>query len=192
MGRWTAVTLILMACLLALGFIGGGRWGVAFLARLRASGPGSSRGLRGPAGALIVAGASFLLVTGIGAVASYLVDLEPPSLSRSGSNGEMFARLKDYARSIETDAPASVPAAGKPLPDVDTMIERLAARLESTPEDIKGWRMLGWSYFHTARYQQAASAYARAVELDPNSSELKLSYEAAKAKASESEGLQNR
>jgi cytochrome c-type biogenesis protein CcmH/NrfG len=43
--------------------------------------------------------------------------------------------------------------------------------------------MLGWSYFHTARYQQAASAYARAVELDPNSAELERSYEDAKAKA---------
>ena len=77
-------------------------------------------------------------------------------------------------------------AAGKLLPDVNTMIEQLAARLETTPDDIEGWRMLGWSYFHTARYEQAATAYARAVELDPSSTELKLSYEEAKAKASES------
>ena len=98
----------------------------------------------------------------------------------------MLARLKDYTRSIGTEEPASVAAAGKLLPDVNTMIERLAARLETTPEDIKGWRMLGWSYFHTGRYEQAATAYARAVELDPNSAELKLSYEEAKAKASES------
>ena len=61
----------------------------------------------------------------------------------------MLARLKDYARSIGTEEPASMAAAGKPLPDVNTMIERLAARLETTPEDIKGWRMLGWSYFNT-------------------------------------------
>ena len=45
--------------------------------------------------------------------------------------------------------------------------------------------MLGWSYFNTGRYEQAATAYARAVELDPNSAELKRSYEEAKAKASE-------
>jgi cytochrome c-type biogenesis protein CcmH len=101
----------------------------------------------------------------------------------------MFARLEDYTRSIGTEQPASMAAAGKPLPDVNTMIERLAARLETTPEDIKGWRMLGWSYFHTARYKQAATAFARAVELDPNSAELKLSYEEAKAKASESDNL---
>jgi cytochrome c-type biogenesis protein CcmH len=131
---------------------------------------------------LIVAAAVFLLVAGIGAVTSYLRD--PPkatgssdTLSRSGSNGEMLARLEDYTRSIGTEEPASVAAAGKLQPDVSTMIERLAARLETTPEDIKGWRMLGWSYFNTG-------PYARAVELDPNSAELKISYEEAKAKAS--------
>jgi cytochrome c-type biogenesis protein CcmH len=95
----------------------------------------------------------------------------------------MFARLKDYARSAGTEEPAPI-AAGKLLPDVDTMTERLAARLQTTPGDIKGWRMLGWSYFHMERYGQAAAAYAKAVELDPNSAELKLSYEEAKAKAS--------
>ena len=102
----------------------------------------------------------------------------------------MLARLKDYTRSIRAEEPASVAAAGKLLPDVNTMIERLAARLETTPEDIKGWRTLGWSYFHTGRYEQAATAFARAVELDPNSAELKLSYEEAKAKASESNNLE--
>jgi cytochrome c-type biogenesis protein CcmH len=78
-------------------------------------------------------------------------------------------------------------AAAKPLPDVNTMIERLAARLETTPDDIKGWQMLGWSYLSTAHYEQAATAYAKALALDPNSAELKLSYEEAKAKASESD-----
>ncbi len=101
----------------------------------------------------------------------------------------MLARLADYARSIGAEEPASMAAAGKLLPDVNTMIERLAARLETTPEDVEGWRTLGWSYFHTARYEQAATAYARAVELDPSSAELKLSYEEAKAKASESGNL---
>jgi cytochrome c-type biogenesis protein CcmH len=50
--------------------------------------------------------------------------------------------------------------------------------------------MLGWSYFHTARYKQAATAFARAVELDPNSAELKLAYEEARAKAAESDNLE--
>lgn len=97
----------------------------------------------------------------------------------------MLARLTDFAGSAETQAPAPKTGAGKLLPDVSTMIERLAARLEATPGDVKGWRMLGWSYFNTGSYEQAAAAYARAVELDPNSTEIKVSYEQAKAKASE-------
>jgi cytochrome c-type biogenesis protein CcmH len=98
----------------------------------------------------------------------------------------MLARLDDYARSIGTEQPAPTAAADKMLPDVNTMIERLAARLETTPEDIQGWRTLGWSYFNTGRYEEAAAAYAKAVALDPSSAELKVSYEEAKAKASES------
>ena len=168
---------------------------VALLSRLRSSSWGFGQGLQGTAGTLIVAAAVFLLVAGIGAATSYLG--APPkatgsgdTLSHSGSDGETLARLKDYTRSIGTEEPASVAAAGKLLPDVNTMIEKLAARLETTPGDIKGWRMLGWSYFHTGRYKQAATALARAVELDPNSAELKLSYEEAKAKAHESDNLE--
>jgi tetratricopeptide (TPR) repeat protein len=159
---------------------------LALLARLRSSRWGFGRDLRGGAGALIVAAGAFLLVAGIGATAFYLGD--PPaattSSARSGSSGEVLADLKDYTRSIGTKEPTAA-AAGTPLPDVNTMIERLAARLETTPKNIDGWRMLGWSYFNTARYEQAASAYARAMELDPNSAELKLSHEQAKAKAAE-------
>ena len=140
---------------------------------------------------LIAAAAVFLLVAGIGATTSYLRDApglagsRDASRSRSGSDGGMLARLEDYARSIGVEEPASMPAADKMLPDVNTMIDRLAARLETAPDDLKGWRMLGWSYFHTARYSQAATAFARAVELDPNSTDLKVAYEEAKAKASE-------
>jgi cytochrome c-type biogenesis protein CcmH len=135
---------------------------------------------------LIVAAAAFLLVAGIGA-ATYLGDLPEAtgSAARSGSDGEILAQLKSYTRSIGAAEPASNAAAAKPLPDVNTMIERLAARLETTPDDIKGWQMLGWSYLNTARYEQAATAYARALALDPNSAEIKLSYEDAKAKAAE-------
>jgi tetratricopeptide (TPR) repeat protein len=168
---------------------------LTLLSRLRPSSWGSGQDHRGTAGTLIAAAAVFLLVAGIGAVASYLGDtpaatVSSDTLSRSGSDSEMLARLKDYTRSIGAEKAAPMAAAGELLPDVNTMIERLAARLETTPGDVKGWRMLGWSYFHTARYKQAATAFARALELDPNSAELTLSYEEAKAKAFESDNLE--
>jgi cytochrome c-type biogenesis protein CcmH len=150
---------------------------------------------RGAARPLLVAAAAFLLVAGIGAVASHME--VPPEAAGAGdttsfsppqpeSNDDVLARLTDYTRSVGSEEAASKAETGDVLPDTDTMIERLAARLETTPDDIEGWRMLGWSYFHTARYQQAASAYARAVALDPNSAELERSYAEAKAKAAES------
>ena len=146
--------------------------------------------LRGTAGTLIAAAAVFLLVAGIGAAISFWGGARGVTgsrstipISRTGADGDL-ARLKDYTRSIETKEPASGAAAGDLLPDVNTMIEQLAARLETAPRDNKGWRMLGWSYFNTGRYEQAAAAYARAMELDPNSAELKRAYDEAKAKAS--------
>ncbi len=144
---------------------------------------------RGTTGTLIVAAAVFVLIAGIGAAVSYLRDAPgaagsrgtiPPS--RSGADGDV-ARLKDYTRSIGTAQAEPQATAGDLLPDVNTMIDRLAARLEATPEDSKGWRMLGWSHFNTGRYEQAATAYARALKLEPNSADLKSAYEDARAKA---------
>ncbi|MCB2141558.1 MAG: hypothetical protein KDE02_00170, partial [Rhodobacteraceae bacterium] len=58
-------------------------------------------------------------------------------------------------------AAAMAPAA--PLADVDTMIARLAERLEADPDNLDGWKMLGWSYAGTSRFEDAAGAYARAA-----------------------------
>ena len=133
---------------------------------------------------------AFLLVAGIGAATFYVRDSTAVTGSggtiplRSGPDGEMLSRLESYVRSTGTEQPVSKAPARELLPDVNTMIERLAARLEAAPEDSKGWRMLGWSYFNTGHYEQAASAYAKAAKLDPNSAEIKLAYEEAKAKAS--------
>ena len=160
----------------------------ALLSRLPASG---WRIGQGTAAVWIVPAVVFLLVAGIGAAVYHMRDPSEAadrgdalsSLSRSGMDSKMLSRLTDFAGIAETQAPA-LKAAGKLLPDVSTMIERLAARLETAPDDIKGWRMLGWSYFNTGLYEQAAAAYAKAAALDPNSSELKLAYEEAKAKVS--------
>ncbi len=168
---------------------------LALLSRLPSSRWGSGKNLQGHPLKLLVASAVFLLVSGIGAAVSY--DRSAPEAMRpaemipfSEPDGELLTQLTDYARSIGTEQPSSTTTAGGLLPDVNAMIERLSARLEATPQDVEGWRMLGWSYFHTERYEQAATAFGKALELDPGSAELKLSYEEAKAKASGSESLQ--
>jgi hypothetical protein len=160
---------------------------------------------QGSAWTLIVPVAIILLIASVGAATSYLG--RPPtangaggtasfSASHSGSGSvsgsvsgpvdETLVQLADYTRTIGTAErePSSTTTGGNRLPDVKTMIERLVARLKTSPNDVDGWRMLGWSYFHTGHYELAATAYAKAVELDPSSAELKRSFEEAKAKAS--------
>ncbi len=57
--------------------------------------------------------------------------------------------------------------------DVDTAVEKLAARLKADPGNVKGWAMLGWSYLGTAKYAEAAQAYRRAAALDPKDLSVK-------------------
>ena len=161
---------------------------LALFSRLRPPRWGLGQNLLSTPRMLFVAAAVFLLVSGIGTAIPYVGNAPEAArpgetISFSGPDGEMLTRLTDYARSIGTEQPSSTPAAGELLPDVNAMIERLAARLRTAPQDLEGWRMLGWSYFHTTRYEEAATAFGRALELDPGSAELKLSCEEAKAKA---------
>ena len=58
------------------------------------------------------------------------------------------------------------------LPPVDELIQRLTARLQKNPRDISGWRTLGWANFNIQHYDDAAAAYAKAIELYPNVADL--------------------
>lgn len=48
---------------------------------------------------------------------------------------------------------------------IDAMVERLAERLQSDPNDLAGWRLLGRSYVVLGRYEEAAEAYGRVLHL---------------------------
>ena len=68
-------------------------------------------------------------------------------------------------------------AAGAPAAsEVDAMIGKLAKRLEQNPNDADGWRMLGWSYFNTQRYEESAAAYGRAMAIDPANPDYKAGH----------------
>lgn len=49
---------------------------------------------------------------------------------------------------------------------VDELLVRLEDRLSANPDDVEGWRMLGWSRFRMGDVEGARQAYARAVQLD--------------------------
>lgn len=56
---------------------------------------------------------------------------------------------------------------------VADMIDKLAQKLKDNPKNPEGWRMLGWSYFSQDRYEDAAAAYANAIEQSPAIGALK-------------------
>jgi cytochrome c-type biogenesis protein CcmH len=71
------------------------------------------------------------------------------------------------SRNRSETAAAAVPDAAEPVGDVKTMIAQLEAKLKDDPKNPNGWQMLGWSYFETGRYADAAKAYQRAATLAP-------------------------
>ena len=50
---------------------------------------------------------------------------------------------------------------------VAPLIAQLETRMASAPGDPEGWRLLGWAYFQTQRFADAATAYRKAVALNP-------------------------
>ena len=60
-------------------------------------------------------------------------------------------------------------------------VEKLAKRLESTPNDPQGWTMLARSYSSMEKWTEATGAYARATEQSPNNADLWAEYAFATA-----------
>ncbi len=59
---------------------------------------------------------------------------------------------------------------------VEKMVAGLAKKLQETPEDAKGWQMLGRSYKHLKQYDKAAQAYAQAYQILGDQPEIMLLY----------------
>ena len=70
-------------------------------------------------------------------------------------------------KDADTPSTAAAGANSQQLADVDTMISRLAERLEKNPQDGEGFRMLGWSYLMTGKPDLAIAPYKRALALLP-------------------------
>lgn len=64
----------------------------------------------------------------------------------------------------------SMPAAVMPMGDakagsIDTLTDRLKARLEKEPNDVNGWVLLARSYHYLQRWDEAKAAFAKAKSL---------------------------
>lgn len=65
--------------------------------------------------------------------------------------------------------PATATADNTPPPSIEEAITQLEARLKSNPDNVEDWQMLGWSFFETGKFAEAATAYRRATTLAPKS-----------------------
>lgn len=103
----------------------------------------------------------------------------------SPSGAQELDSLRAYADKIggrQTSTAAKTPIPDPvALPDVDVMIAKLVARLEQQPDDVKGWKMLGWSYLNTDRPEEAATAYETALKLEPGDKDIEKGLEAAQS-----------
>lgn len=77
-------------------------------------------------------------------------------------------RSRQVTASMPSDQAAGPAATDGGVGSVDDMIASLEARLEASPEDVEGWRMLGWSRFRTGDVEGARQAYQKAVDLAPD------------------------
>lgn len=77
------------------------------------------------------------------------------------SSAGLYAKLGSPGVQNERLAHGSGPGA-----DMLEVVEGLAKRLETNPDDVGGWRMLGRSYMSLNDHQQAIAAFERVVELE--------------------------
>jgi cytochrome c-type biogenesis protein CcmH len=65
---------------------------------------------------------------------------------------------------------------GATVQQLETMVERLAARLRENPDDAQGWQLLGRSYAALGRFGEAADAYAKAAVRAPRDPDLLVDF----------------
>jgi cytochrome c-type biogenesis protein CcmH len=68
---------------------------------------------------------------------------------------------------------------------LDAMMAQLSERVLQKPGDAEAWRMLGLSQFMLQHYAEAASAYAKAIALEPDDVALKSAYAEALVQAAQ-------
>ncbi len=61
-------------------------------------------------------------------------------------------------------------------PSIIAMVEGLAKKVKSRPDDAQGWALLGRSMSALGRFQESADAYAQLVRLAPNDAQVLADY----------------
>ena len=82
-------------------------------------------------------------------------------------------------------ARSAAPSGERSQEQIEANVAALAKRLQANPSDAQGWAMLARSYNSMSRFGEAAGAYAKATELQPNNADLWAEYAFVSAMANE-------
>ena len=93
---------------------------------------------------------------------------------------QAIGRINDAIQSGQSQADNS----SMPSPEaINNMVEKLADKLKSDPDNLEGWLMLGKSYKVLQRYNDSEKAYERAFQLAGDKTDVMLLYAEAIALA---------
>ncbi len=67
-------------------------------------------------------------------------------------------------------------AQNDPNPDLSKLVLQVEQQLEKTPNDVRGWSVLGPALMRLRRFHDAANAFGKAVALAPSNADLQTSY----------------
>lgn len=76
----------------------------------------------------------------------------------------------------EAEQQAQAQAPGANAAQIEEMVAKLAERLKTQPDDLKGWTMLGRASMVMGKYEQARDAYQKALALQPGDPSLMTDY----------------
>ncbi|HYA47340.1 MAG TPA: c-type cytochrome biogenesis protein CcmI [Burkholderiales bacterium] len=86
-------------------------------------------------------------------------------------------------RAVSPQAEAGGTDHGLTQQQLQSLVDRLAARMKENPENAEGWAMLGRSYAVLGRFRDSADAYAKAAAGMPGDAQLLADYADALAMA---------
>jgi cytochrome c-type biogenesis protein CcmH len=115
-----------------------------------------------------------LVVTGTG----YALIGSPHDLAIDPGDPQSAATPRDSPANAPSQAPHELTAA-----QIEDMVDKLAIRLQSNPDDANGWAMLARSRVALGQHDKAVEAFARAERLRPRDADLLADYADALAMA---------
>jgi cytochrome c-type biogenesis protein CcmH len=98
--------------------------------------------------------------------------------------GALYFSLGNY-QAISHSAEMAVDPDTLKLAEINKMVDGLAEKLKTNPDDAQGWLMLGRSYKFQQQYPKAVDAFANAYRLFGDQAEVMLLYAEAIAYASD-------